>query len=105
MGFTLTRHLSEEGHDVTVIDHNAEILERTGDILDVACLRGDGISLAVLAEAGADECDLLIAVTSRDEVNIICCMLAQARRTPYHRARAQPEYAKAYFHPLGKNWD
>ena len=67
MGFTLTRHLSEEGHDVTVIDHNAEILERTGDILDVACLRGDGISLAVLAEAGADECDLLIAVTSRDE--------------------------------------
>ena len=98
MGFTLTRHLSEEGHDVTVIDHNAEILERTGDILDVACLRGDGISLAVLAEAGADECDLLIAVTSRDEVNIICCMLARKLGARHTIARVRnPEYAKSLF--------
>ena len=98
MGFTLTRHLSEEGHDVTVIDHNAEILERTGDILDVACLRGDGISLAILAEAGADEADLLIAVTSRDEVNIICCMLARKLGARHTIARVRnPEYAKSLF--------
>lgn len=105
MGFTLTRHLSEEGHDVTVIDHNAEILERTGDILDVACLRGDGISLAVLAEAGADECDLLIAVTSRDEVNIIAvCWRASSAHAIPSRACATRNMPKAYF-SSGKNWD
>lgn len=64
----------------------------------MACLRGDGISLAVLAEAGADECDLLIAVTSRDEVNIICCMLARKLGARHTIARVRnPEYAKSLF--------
>ena len=100
MGFTLTRHLSEEGHDVTVIDHNAEILERTGDILDVACLRGDGISLAVLMSATFSS---PLRRETRLTLFAVCWRASSAHAIP-SRACATRNMPKAYF-SSGKNWD
>ena len=98
-GLYLTRHLSEEGHDVTVYDHNArDFGGARGTSSTWPVCEGMASGLAVLAEAGADECDLLIAVTSRDEVNIICCMLARKLGARHTIARVRnPEYAKSLF--------
>lgn len=77
VGSTLVEQLSKEGHDIVVIDNKGEVLEAVGNMHDVMCVEGDGISYKIQREAGVDECDLLIAATSRDEVNMLCCMIAK----------------------------
>ncbi|MEG1973166.1 MAG: NAD-binding protein, partial [Oscillospiraceae bacterium] len=77
VGFTLAEHLSAENHDVTIIDTNEAALRRAGDALDVMCIKGNGASLSALQESGADTADVLIAATSMDEVNMVCCFTAK----------------------------
>ncbi|HUF11018.1 MAG TPA: Trk system potassium transporter TrkA [Rhodothermales bacterium] len=76
VGFDVAQMLSRESHDVIVVDESAEPLENVRSRLDVLTIQGNGTSAAVLKQAGADSADLLIAVTSIDEVNVISCMLA-----------------------------
>ena len=52
VGFALAEHLSQEEHDVTVIDTNDDALRRAAESLDVLCIKGNGASLAALREAG-----------------------------------------------------
>ena len=54
VGFTLAEHLSREDHDVIIIDTRDESLQRASDTLDVMCVKGNGVSLATLRDAGAD---------------------------------------------------
>lgn len=94
VGSTLVEQLSKEGHDIVVIDNKGEVLETVGNMHDVLCVEGDGISYRVQKEAGVDECDLLIAATSRDEVNMLCCMIAKKVGAKHTIARVRnPEYA------------
>lgn len=93
VGFALACQLNQEGHDVTIIENKQKVLEDTINRLDIIGVLGNGASVDVLVEAGVKECELLIAVTSQDEINIICCMLAKKLGTKNTIARIRnPEY-------------
>lgn len=77
VGFQLAKFLSAEGIDVVVIDKNKDKLKRISDEIDVALIEGEGGAPSVLEEAGADEADILLAVTDTDETNMIACLVAK----------------------------
>lgn len=77
VGFHLARTLSWEGHEVVIIDPSQKLVDRVAGSMDVLAMRGNGASVKLLMQAGASEADLLVAVTSVDEVNIVACMLAK----------------------------
>lgn len=95
MGFALAQNLSKEGHDIMIIDSNPNALRNASNLLDVGCIPGNGISSDVLMEAGVNAADLLIAVTSKDEINIICCLIARKLGARHTIARVRdPQYAQ-----------
>lgn len=77
VGFQLAKFLATENIDVVLIDKDKDKLRRISDELDVALLEGEGGSPAMLKEAGADDADLLLAVTNLDETNMIACLVAK----------------------------
>ena len=77
VGITLAQELSDEGHDLVLIDHNMTRLQQVPEELDSLCLPGNGASLKVQMEAGIEEADILIAVTGSDELNLLCCLIAK----------------------------
>ncbi len=87
VGSTLAEHLSQEDHSVTIVDTDQQALQRSSETLDVMCVKGNGASRAVLEEAGADEADVVIAATSRDEINMICGLTAKRMGAKYVIAR------------------
>ena len=95
VGATLTRQLSSEGYDLTLIDKNPHVLESTMNAYDVMAVQGNCATMATLRQAGVEDADLLIAVTNADEVNLLCCMTAHAINPNLHTiARIRnPEYA------------
>ena len=78
VGFQIARHLSDEGNAVTVIDTNATLVRQVTDTLDVSGVVGFASHPDVLARAGAHDCDMLIAATSMDEVNMVACQVAHS---------------------------
>lgn len=94
VGYSLAENLSREGNDVTIIDKDPEALKKANEYLDVMCIRGNGVSTKVLSEAGIDECDLLIAATASDEMNMVCCLTGKKLGAARTIARIRdPEYA------------
>ncbi|MBR4079873.1 MAG: NAD-binding protein, partial [Christensenellaceae bacterium] len=94
VGITLTKKLSEEGHDVTVIDNDPQAISNVTDSMDVITVEGNGASMEILKMAGADKMDLLIAVTPQDELNIYCCIVAKKLGITQTIARVRnPEYS------------
>ncbi len=94
-GSNIASMLSNEGHDVTVIDINAAALERTQNTEDVMCIEGNGIDADVQRDAAVNKAGIVIAATHHDEVNLLCCLIAKklgAART-ISRVR-NPEYYK-----------
>ncbi len=77
VGATLTEQLSKEGHNITVIDMDGNTVERVANQHDVMGIVGNGASLSVQNEAGIEEADLMIAVTTSDELNLLCCLIAK----------------------------
>jgi trk system potassium uptake protein TrkA len=77
VGYHVAERLSNQKHDVVVVDVEPHRLEYVANHLDVAVLEGSGTSAAVLEEAGIQKAGLLIAVTNVDEVNLVCCMSAR----------------------------
>lgn len=77
VGLTLTRQLLAEGHDITLIDTHPEVIDSAVNSLDIMGVAGNGASYAIQQEAGVEKADLLIAVTGRDEVNLLCCLIAK----------------------------
>lgn len=76
VGFHLARILAREGHDITVVDRDPERVARVHEHLDVMAVEGSGTRTELIGKLGARNADLLIAVTSNDEVNILSCMIA-----------------------------
>ncbi len=76
VGKTLAKHLNEEGHNITIIEKNKEVLENVVNSYDVAGLVGNGATMEILSEAEVAKADLFIAVTDNDELNLVCCKLA-----------------------------
>ncbi|MCI0706071.1 MAG: Trk system potassium transporter TrkA [Ignavibacteriae bacterium] len=76
VGFHLAKVLAQEQNDIIVIDRKQERLERVSESLDVMTVEGSGSQLSTLEKVGVSDTDLLIAVTSIDEVNLTSCLLA-----------------------------
>ena len=78
VGSHLTNELSLQDHNILVIDHNKDVLNRLLDQNDVMALVGDGTDLDILEEANVGNCDLFIALTRDDDTNLISAALARS---------------------------
>jgi len=76
VGSSLAENLTTEANDITLIDHNPDLLRALQDHLDIRTVQGEASYPEVLASAGADDADMLIAVTDSDETNMIACQVA-----------------------------
>ena len=99
VGRSLAAQLSAEGHDLTLIDMNPDVLEAMGSSLDVMCVQGNCAALPTLQQAGIMDADLLIAATNSDELNLLCCTTAHGINPKIHtigRIR-NPEYTQQIY--------
>lgn len=97
VGTGIAERLSAEGNDVAIVDTNAALVQRVNDVLELRAIQGNAAHPDVLANAGALDADMLIAVTLHDEVNMVACQVAHTIfdiPTKICRIRAQ-----AYFDP------
>ena len=98
-GAMLTKQLSAEGYDLTLIDANKKILDASEERYDIMAVQGNCASMEVLVQAGVKDADLLIAVTNADEINLLCCMTAHGINANIHTiARIRnPEYTEQIY--------
>lgn len=91
-GFRIARQLAQESHDVVLVDIDPDKLV-AAQVLDVMTIEGNGANPKVLEEAGISHADMVIAVTRRDEVNMLACLTAKhyGVKTTVARVR-NPEY-------------
>lgn len=93
VGQLLTQLLVEEEHNVVVIDNHENVLNELQDAFDVAIVEGNGATVEIQREANVPESDLVIAATSSDEVNMLCCVVANMLGAKHTVARVRnPEY-------------
>lgn len=93
VGQTIAQQLSREKHDVVIIDNNRANLQATINELDVIGVCGSGVSHSVQLEAGVGQASLVIAATSSDELNMLCCLIARKLGAESTIARVRdPEY-------------
>ena len=90
VGGTLAEHLADEQNDITVVDEQTSTLKRLAERLDVRTVLGNGAHPGTLMDAGADNADMLIAVTDSDEINMLACTVAfTLYRTPTKISRVR----------------
>lgn len=95
VGSALIEHLSQEGHDITLIDKDADKIQDATNLYDIMGTVGNGASYNVQMEAGIEAADLLIAVTASDELNLLCCTIARRVADCAAIARVRtPDYSK-----------
>ena len=78
VGFSISKQLSAQGHSLTVIDQSSEFIQKINDTQDVKGVVGKATSPSVLEKAGAEEADMIIAVTTSDETNMVICQIAHS---------------------------
>ena len=101
VGATLAENLAREYNDITIIDINASTLQALQDRLDIRTVVGTGCHPDVLVSAGIEDADMIVAVTSSDELNIIACQVAYSLfHTPTKIARVR---ANNYTNPKYKD--
>ena len=95
VGYALTRQLSSEGYDITIIDRDSDVLSNAMEHYDVMAVCGNCAIQSVLSSAGAQDADLLVATTGEDEVNLLSCAVAHKMNPKIHTiARIRnPEYS------------
>ncbi|MGB5539106.1 MAG: Trk system potassium transporter TrkA [Gammaproteobacteria bacterium] len=90
VGASVASNLASEANDITVIDDNASVLQDLQDRLDLRTVTGHASHPDVLMQAGADDADMIIAVTRNDETNMVACQVAYTLfRTPTKIARVR----------------
>ena len=77
VGSTLAEQLQEEDTDITLIDTDADVINNLTEDIDAMGIVGNGASINTLMEAGVKTADIMIAVTASDELNLLCCLIAQ----------------------------
>ncbi len=88
VGKSLAESLASEDNDITIIDTEEELLQDLRDRLDIRTVRGQGSHPQVLEQAGIQDADMLVAVTTHDEVNMVACQIAHSLfHTPHKIAR------------------
>ena len=95
VGQTLVAQLMKEGHDITLIDKDPQIIQEMTNLYDVMGIVGNGASYSVQMEADIADTDLIIAVTGSDELNLLCCTVAKRVGNCSAIARVRtPDYSK-----------
>jgi len=90
VGSSVAANLASEANDITVIDENQSTLQELQDRLDIRTICGYASHPDVLRQAGADDADMIIAVTQSDEINMIACQVAYTLfHTPTKIARVR----------------
>ncbi len=98
IGFQLSKRLSKEKHDLTIIDANPQVVRRADALLDAFVIEGHGASYETLQSANLGDIDILAAMSNRDEVNLMACQIAKKAGVPFTIARVRaPQYAKKDF--------
>ena len=87
VGYNLAQELSHEGHDIAIVDQDPERVRRITDTLDVMAVEGNACLPSVLMKAGIKSSEMLIAVTEKDEINLLSCFLASQFKVPKRFAR------------------
>ena len=78
VGEQIARHLSFEKNDITVIDNNSELIGHLSNTLDISGITGCASHPDILEAAGARDCDMIIATTKSDEVNMVVCQVSHS---------------------------
>ena len=95
VGIAICTQLAGEGHDLTVIERDADLLAELSNTADVIGILGNGADVSVLRRAGVEHANLVIAVTAGDELNILCCTVAKKLGARHTIARVRnPEYTE-----------
>jgi len=76
VGFSISKQLSAQGHAITMIDQSSALIEKINESQDVKGIVGRATYPSVLEKAGAEETDMIIAVTQNDETNMVICQVA-----------------------------
>jgi trk system potassium uptake protein TrkA len=106
VGGTLAENLAGEKNEITIIDSNQRTLSNLQDRLDLQIVCGIGSHPDILKKAGADDADMLIAVTNSDESNMMACQVAHSLfRTPTKIARVRSEQYIIYQDQLYQHKD
>jgi len=77
VGYYLGRMLLNKGHEVSIIENNPEIYALVSNQVECPVIRGDGSTAEVLEKAGANRCNVFVAVTNHDHDNLIACQVAK----------------------------
>ena len=95
VGYAIAGEMAKENHDIIMVDSASAALSKADTTLDVMCVEGNGASISVLIEAGVRGADLVIAVTDKDETNLVCCLIAKKLGAHHTIARVRnPEYRR-----------
>src|SRR5690606_9680158 len=102
-GRTAAQHLAREpANDITVVDVNDVVLRDLQDRLDIRTVVGNGAFPTTLEAAGARDCDVFVALTNSDEVNMVACQIVfslfnrEATRIARIRAAEYSKYSKLF---------
>jgi trk system potassium uptake protein TrkA len=102
VGYYLIKTLLDEGHEVLLIEKEANICENITDELGSICFRGDGCEVATLADVGTERADMFVAVTGDDEDNLVACQVAKHKfNVPHTIARIRNPRNEILFKKLG----
>lgn len=93
VGLHLARQLAEENHDVVVVESDHDRARAIQDAMDALVIEGNAASLSTLERAGIERTELLLAVTSQDEINLMACLFGSQYEVPIKIARvSKPDY-------------
>ena len=95
VGRTLAEQLSNEKHNIVIVDIIEKKIQDTTEDIDIMGFLGNAASINTLLDAGIETADLLIAVTGSDELNLLCCLIAKRVSKCHTIARVRnPVYSK-----------
>lgn len=93
VGFNLAKQLSMEGHDISVVEKDSDLVKRITEKLDVSVVSGSASSPSILEEAGIKNTDMVLAVTNSDEINMVVCTISHSYGVKTRIARIRnPEF-------------
>jgi len=78
VGFSISKQLAAQGHSITVIDQSSELIQKINETQDVKGIVGRATFPSVLQKAGAEDADMIVAVTKNDETNMVICQVARS---------------------------
>ncbi|MBI4007188.1 MAG: Trk system potassium transporter TrkA [Planctomycetes bacterium] len=91
VGLNLARQLSNEAHDISIVEQDPALVRKVSDKLDALIVSGNATSKSTLEEAGIQDVEMVLAVTDSDETNIIVCLLAHMYGVKTKIARVRNE--------------